>query len=1042
MTTTYYDRFDPQAPWDRLLFRPDRILQSAEANELQSVLSHRIKGVADVLFADGDLVRAAGIAVDAVTGDTICEAGAIYAAGAVRGVPPGALTIATAGEVRVGVYLRARTVTDIDEPLLNNPATGTRGYNMPGAAREVTDVVWGIDGDGQDGTFYPVWLVVDGVVRPKDPAPTLAAITQAINRYDRDSAGGTYIVRGMAVTQLPDAPGGEQAYSVAEGAARIGGVGLDLPVALRATEAAAPDLLWVDAEPHLSAGPSPQRLEFQLWPAVGTPEARITSRKTVTLNHGGFAGAADALPDTAVLAIESVTQGATPYTQGDDYTLVANQVDWSPAGAEPAPGSSYDVTYTYLHNVAPTDVDSRGCTVAGALAGTLVLLSYDHAMRRVDRLCIDAGAQLHWVHGVPARYDPMPPPIPAGMLALASVYQTWDARRRVRLDGVRVVPMDELNGLRDTLNDVILDQAELRLATDIAGRYSGIKKGLFADPFINDDMRDAGIAQTAFIAGGALQLPLDLDIHQLATDVPGRAAPAHGCTPIVSQGARTGSMRVNPYQAFDPLPAPLTLTPSIDRWTETTTVVARARSEFVSWLSNTWVTERELKVTSTDLTWLRQISVRFDTRLKPGEALHSITFDGRTVAAAPLPGGSLTADAGGQLAGTFTVPPDVPAGSKAVRLLGVDGSRADAIFTGQGTAVRREVEHVQQVLFVSTGVDPLAQTFTLGKASQCCGADLYFTARGTSRVSVQLRTAELGVPTPNVLLQAQLDPADIHTDGSATRLTWPPLQLQAEREYALVVLCDDATTAAAVATLGAWDPHTSKWVTGQPYQVGVLLSSSNASTWTAHQDQDLAFHLLGPVYTEPERVLDLGSAEVTDATDLMLLAHIQQPGPGATGVLELELAASGQTHRLAPGQPLRLDAPYTGTVHARARLRAAAGLGAVLEAGVQLIAASLQASGTYITPMINAGGAGATVRAVFEAVLPSGSSLQVHAQSDAPGAPWELVPYLSASPQTAGAMEITHELTGFTADRLRLRITLLGAHNARPLLHNLRVAVL
>ena len=37
--------------------------------------------------------------------------------------------------------------------------------------------------------------------------------------------------------------------------------------------------------------------------------------------------------------------------------------------------------------------------------------------------------------------------------------------------------------------------AELRLAVDISGRHSGIKKGIFADPLLNNTMRDAGIAQ-------------------------------------------------------------------------------------------------------------------------------------------------------------------------------------------------------------------------------------------------------------------------------------------------------------------------------------------------------------------------------------------------------------------------------------------------------------------------------------------------------------------------------------------------------------------
>lgn len=52
-----------------------------------------------------------------------------------------------------------------------------------------------------------------------------------------------------------------------------------------------------------------------------------------------------------------------------------------------------------------------------------------------------------------------------------------------------------------------------------------------------------------------------------------------------------------------------------------------------------------------------------------------------------------------------------------------------------------------------------------------------------------------------------------------------------------------------MAELGKYDAVHERWVTSQPYQVGVLLSSSNASTWTPHQDRDLTFRLLGARFT-------------------------------------------------------------------------------------------------------------------------------------------------------------------------------------------------
>lgn len=42
------------------------------------------------------------------------------------------------------------------------------------------------------------------------------------------------------------------------------------------------------------------------------------------------------------------------------------------------------MTYLYIAQVAATDVDTRGLTVTGAVAGTTVLLSYNFALRRID----------------------------------------------------------------------------------------------------------------------------------------------------------------------------------------------------------------------------------------------------------------------------------------------------------------------------------------------------------------------------------------------------------------------------------------------------------------------------------------------------------------------------------------------------------------------------------------------------------------------------------------------------------------------------------
>jgi hypothetical protein len=850
--------------------------------------------------------------------------------------------------------------------------------------------------------------------------------------------------------------------------------------------AAAPDLFTVDSEPHVSAGEAAARIDVGRPPMLGAPQVRITTRKTVALVHGGFAGAADPLPDASVIQIEAITQGATTFTPTADYKLTAGQVDWSAGGAEPAPGSNYQATYLYIATVAATDVDTRGFTVEGAVAGTTTLVTYQQQLPRIDRLCLNAQGQFAWMRGVSSPWTPTAPVVPDDQLILASVYQTWDENRRVIGDAIKVVSMQSLVGERQRLDNVILDLAELRLATSAQGLDSGIKKGLFADPFLSDAQRDAGLAQTAAIVRGALQLPLASSVHQLGSTISERLAPAHGYRAVLAQAMATGSMQVNPYQAFDPIPAAVTLTPNVDRWTETTVQWTSAATERLYTGSGS-ISTRTASSTSTrvldEKTWeletLRPIAVRFDLKgWGPGEQLGAVTFDGMPVVAAPLDGGALVANAAGELSGTFTVPDGVRAGTKAVTFAGPLGSKGSQTFMGQGTGMLRTQQSVTteqwqlsnpiiyndysglSPVFGPAGTgsqpaqnksqcskwlyegyfDPLAQTFVLDATAQIAGVELRFTAKG-GPVVVQLRETANGVPTQAVLTEQRVAPEAITLDAP-TRITWAPTLLQAGREYAIVVLCDDASTALAVAELGKQDP-VAGYVTSQPYQVGVLLSSSNASTWTAHQDRDLTFTLLAAQYLETERVIDLGTADVTGATDLMLLGFAERPSAAAGLSFDVEFPPDmgSQVVRLTDGQVVWLAAPFTGQLKVRARITGGADLAAVLGPGVQLIAAQLAAEATYITRTVAASGSNRVI-VVYEGDIPGGSSVQVHAQS-ADGGAWTLVPYQSASTNTAGVREITHALDGLAAATgVRVRLTLAGSTKARPHVGNLRVAVL
>lgn len=653
----YYNRSEAEQAkgYERHEFLAGRVLQSAELNEVQAYATNRIKALGDALYKDGDIVRDARAIVDQQTGVTQLESGAVYLRGTVRGVPSGKITIPVTGTVVIGIYLNENIVTEAEDTDLLDPARETRSYQEPGAARLQIIPQWGYQGDGMsDGEFFPIYYVDDGQLRAKEAPPQLDSVSQAIARYDRDSTGSSYIVSGMQVTALNDMEDGTQVYSVKDGRARINGFGVSLSTSRRLEYPAQPDLRYIDSEPHASSGAGAQRVNLDRTPISQITQVRITAEKTASLVHGTFSGAQDPLPDTSVIEIVSVSQADKTYVKDVDYKLTSGKVDWSLSGDEPSPGTTYSVTYRYITSVEPTNVDSTGFTVEGAVSGTLILTNYYVKLPRIDRLCMDENGAFLWVQGVATDYDPVRPQVQSNVLAICQIYQTWDGNRRIVNDGVRVVTMNEIEGMNSRLDNLTDLVAQQKLVSDIGTRESAAKKGMFVDPFIDDSQRDQGISQTAAVLGYGLTLPIEGDAVSVSTDVSGPTSCEFTLEPVLSQTSRTGDMKINPYMAFTVPAKPVTLTPNVDRWTETqTTWLSATTQKFIvdnaikdayhyrlygtnlaGWPSYTTSTTQTVLVSSTTsrIENLRQIDVKFEaTGFGPGEQLVSLKFDGITV---------------------------------------------------------------------------------------------------------------------------------------------------------------------------------------------------------------------------------------------------------------------------------------------------------------------------------------------------------------------------------------------------------------------------
>lgn len=229
----------------------------------------------------------------------------------------------------------------------------------------------------------------------------------------------------------------------------------------------------------------------------------------------------------------------------------------------------------------------------------------------------------------------------------------------------------------------------------------------------------------------------------------------------------------------------------------------------------------------------------------------------------------LTANAAGQITGSFTIPANVPTGTKRVTFLGNQGSFGAARFIGSGTILtttQRQITTIETRFW-----DPLAQTFRLDQSRHVTGVDFKFTARGSTsnKVYLEIRETEVGLPNATTLAEGVLQGTSIVVGAWNKISLTRPVYLQAGVEYAMVLLTDDALHAVALAELGKFDSDAGQFVTSQPYTIGTMLKSSNASTWTPVQESDLTFRMYGASFTSTSRTVNLGqlrSAAVSSIT--------------------------------------------------------------------------------------------------------------------------------------------------------------------------------
>ncbi|WP_174515642.1 DUF4815 domain-containing protein [Wolbachia endosymbiont of Cardiocondyla obscurior] len=632
---SYYNRSDKE--YEKSLFLAGRGLQSAELNEIQDYALLRLKGIGDAIFRDGDVIAGSDCIID---GEKVTlEAGKIYLRGAVRKVEKEKFTIPLNTIVRIGVYYVESTITELEDENLRDPAVGTRNYQEVGAARLKATIIWGYQAESvtvnsANGEFYPIYNIENGVLIEHSPPPQANIVTTALARYDKE-ANGSYVVNGLEVMFLQREEGerGAQVFVINEGKAHVDGYETQLPHSIRVYFDEDPDIKAVKSEFHTFQPNSQRVMELKVhdFPVSEIKRIDITVQKTITVTHGSYSGVVDPIPDSAVQEIIQVKQGDVIYENSADYKLSGGNIDWSLPGKEPAPGSSYLITYRCRTHVSPEDVDEQGCKIKGAVDGSLVSVDYTWKMPRFDLITLDAKGVVRRIKGIAHPWRPSMPKAPSGQLLLCYIHQTWKKGEEWKIkivnNAIHAVPMNELEAMKKGINDLYALVAEERLRNDANSRDPTAKKGVFVDPFFDDDMRDQGISQTAAIVNKELILPIDVEVADVEKGKKPYLLP-YELEPVLEQLLQTKSEKINPYQAFDPVPAKVTMNKNIDHWTE----VKTNWSSPVTREFNTRETTELLSSSTYEAEFMREAVQGFEIEgFSVGEKLKEIKFDGISI---------------------------------------------------------------------------------------------------------------------------------------------------------------------------------------------------------------------------------------------------------------------------------------------------------------------------------------------------------------------------------------------------------------------------
>lgn len=569
-------------------------------------------------------------------------------------------------------------------------------------------------------------------------------------------------------------------------------------------------------------------------------------------------------------------------------------------------------------------------------------VEYEFYYVRKDLLCLDGEGNVIVLEGTPNTPDKVQSPINQNpdLLDLAivtvsksgidSCYNIADVR----------TTMQDINRVIRRLNTLEMNQAISSLDRQAeAGEDATNLSGIYTEGFlniekcdINHPLFDCSIdLDNQEVTTTSQQSVFEVAINNKNSDIKymGRVISAPFTDVLVKkQSVASERMLVNPYAEYSAMGF-LTLNPAVDTWidetvmTDTKTEVKNATlrrwwyhkgeawaeeekrlwqqagfsdgGASLNWNAGMAVTGSSVVTNSVDkmVAFMRQRDVTFSgTNFAKNSDNIECYFNGVLVAVTPTgtsvagtKAGTIRSDANGRFTGTFKVPAGIQCGTVVVDFRNNSGS-GTASYTASG--IQRSTTNTVLTTITSVKpVDPLAQTFFFEEDTYLTQVGIYLAVKSTSSpLIIEIRNTVNGYPGTVCYDRVLVEPSAITVSEKGTVETKvnlnQPVYCKADNWYSLCLLSDSNEYQTFTATLGERDIITQRYIATQP-DVGVLFSSANAITWTAHQKSDLKYALYAAKYNAGGGVIifdDVKSAEISRI--LLATDYIDNQNSGVT----------------------------------------------------------------------------------------------------------------------------------------------------------------